>query len=42
VSKLTALGVQSLVYDPCGNVPEKGDFLSVMKANVQALEKAFP
>lgn len=42
VSKLAALGVQSLVFDPCGNVPEKGDFLNVMKANVEALEKAFP
>lgn len=42
VAKLEALGVKSLVYDPCGNVPEKGDFLSVMKANVEALEKAFP
>lgn len=42
VAKLAALGVQSMVYDPCGNVPEKGDFLSVLKTNVEALEKAFP
>lgn len=42
VAKLDAIGVKSLVVDPCGNVPDAGDFLSVMKANVEALEKAFP
>jgi zinc transport system substrate-binding protein len=42
VAKLAALGVQSVVFDPCGNVPESGDFMTVMKANVEAMEKAFP
>ena len=42
VAKLDTIGVKSLVLDPCGNVPESGDFLSVMTANVEALEKAFP
>jgi zinc transport system substrate-binding protein len=42
VAKLNALGVNSVVVDPCGNVPESGDFLSVMKANIEGLEKAFP
>ena len=42
VAKLQAIGVQSLVFSPSGNVPEKGDFISVMQANVAALEKAFP
>lgn len=42
VAKLDAIGVKSLVVDPCGNAPDAGDFLSVMKANVEALEKAFP
>jgi zinc transport system substrate-binding protein len=42
VAKLQALGLSSVVFDPCGNVPESGDFLSVMRANVAALEKAFP
>jgi zinc transport system substrate-binding protein len=42
VAKLQAIGVQSLVFSPSGNVPEKGDFMSVMQANVAALEKAFP
>lgn len=42
VAKLEALGIKSLVFDPCGNVPDSGDFMTVMKANVEALEKAFP
>jgi zinc transport system substrate-binding protein len=41
VAKLEAMGVKSLVFDPCGNVPESGDFMSVMKANIEGLEKAF-
>lgn len=42
VAKLDAIGVKSIVFDPCGNVPDGGDFLSVMKGNTEALEKAFP
>lgn len=42
VEKLAAMSIQSIVFDPCGNVPEKGDFMSVMKANVEGMEKAFP
>lgn len=42
VAKLKAIGVQSVVFDPCANVPEKGDFLAVMKENISAMEKAFP
>jgi zinc transport system substrate-binding protein len=38
---LKSLGVNSLVFNPCGNVPEKGDFLSVMDRNVENLRKAF-
>jgi len=34
VEKLKEIGVSIFVYDPCGNVPEKGDFLSVMQNNV--------
>jgi zinc transport system substrate-binding protein len=40
--KLKALGIGSLVFDPCGNRPEKGDWLSVMEENLQNLEKAAP
>ena len=39
--KLQTLGVKSLVFDPCGNTPEQGDFLSVMQQNVVRLQQAF-
>jgi zinc transport system substrate-binding protein len=41
VEKLNAMGVQSAVFDPCGNVPAEGDFLSVMQQNVMNLEAVF-
>ena len=41
VERLQALGVTSVVFAPCGNVPDKGDFLSVMKQNVDALSRVF-
>ena len=42
VRKLQTFGVWSLVFDPCGNTPEQGDFLSVMQQNVARLGQAFP
>ncbi|MDB6119236.1 MAG: Zinc transport system substrate-binding protein [Verrucomicrobiaceae bacterium] len=39
VQKLSAIGLQSVVFDPCGNTPDSGDFLSVMKANVARMEQ---
>ncbi len=41
VDELQTLGVKSLVFDPCGNTPEQGDFLSVMQQNVARLRRAF-
>lgn len=41
VEKLGTLGLQSVVFDPCGNVPASGDFMTVMTANVTAFESAF-
>lgn len=38
VDLLKEMGIRSVVFDPCGNRPEKGDFLSVMEANVANLE----
>ncbi len=38
---LQKLGVKSLVFDPAGNVPVKGNFLSVMQQNVENLKLAF-
>lgn len=42
VAKLEAIGVKSVTFDPCGNVPDSGDFMAVMKANLEAFEKVFP
>jgi zinc transport system substrate-binding protein len=41
VARLKTLGINSLVFDPCGNRPDKGDFLGVMKQNVENLKGAF-
>jgi len=38
VNKLKAMGIESVVFDPCGNMPAKGDFLSVMLENVKNIE----
>jgi zinc transport system substrate-binding protein len=35
--KLRSLGVESLVFDPCGNRPEAGDYLTVMSRNAENL-----
>ena len=40
VTRLESLGVQSTVFDPCGNVPEDGDFLEVMRRNTANLRRA--
>ena len=39
--RLKAIGVGSLVFDPCGNVPDQGDFMSVMRQNGESLKPAF-
>ena len=41
VDRLAALGVRSVVFDPCGNTPEQGNFLSVMQQNLTRLQQAF-
>lgn len=38
--KLADLGVRSVVFDPCGNVPEQGDYVSVMRENANRLGAA--
>ena len=39
--QLKSMGLDSVVFDPCGNVPEKGDFMRVMRENVENLRRAF-
>jgi len=41
VERLHAIGVESLVFDPCGNKPDQGDFLDVMQQNFANLRPAF-
>jgi zinc transport system substrate-binding protein len=41
VEKLQESGINSLVFDPCGNRPDKGDFLTVMQGNIENLKKAY-
>jgi zinc transport system substrate-binding protein len=41
VAKLKEFSVESVVYDPCGNIPDEGDFLSVMHTNVASLQQVF-
>lgn len=41
-ARLSEMGIQTVVFDPCGNRPESGDFLSVMKQNlinIQSIKK---
>lgn len=38
VAKLEALGIKSIVFNPCANEPEEGDWLSVMKQNIDNLK----
>ena len=41
IARLESLGIGSVVFDPAGNVPDNGDFLSVMHQNVQNLKSAY-
>jgi zinc transport system substrate-binding protein len=41
IARLGSLGINSVVFDPAGHIPQKGDFLSVMDQNVKNLELAF-
>lgn len=42
VERLKDLGVNSVVFNPAANVPEKGTWLDVMKANLQEIKKITP
>lgn len=39
--RLRRMGVESVVYDPVGNRPRRGDFLTVMSANAESLRTVF-
>jgi zinc transport system substrate-binding protein len=40
VKLLDERGLRSTTYDPCGNVPEEGDFLTTMTQNIENLSNA--
>jgi zinc transport system substrate-binding protein len=41
VEKLESMGMKSMIFAPYGNVPEQGDFITLMKANVENLKNVF-
>ena len=38
VRKLESMGIKSIVFNPCANIPHSGDFLTVMRENIKALK----
>ena len=38
--QLREMGVEPILFDPCGNVPTEGDYLTVMRASFINLQKA--
>jgi putative ABC transport system permease protein len=40
VDRPKSLGVGSIVFSPCGNAHDKGDFLSVMRQNIDTLRSS--
>jgi zinc transport system substrate-binding protein len=40
VAELKRRGLDSVVFDPCGNVHEEGDYLTVMRENLRRLSEA--
>lgn len=41
VTRLREKGVESVVFEPLGNRPKQGDYLSARKASLERLEKSF-
>jgi zinc transport system substrate-binding protein len=39
-NQLASLGIVAVVFNPCANKPDSGDFLSVMKQNLINLKAA--
>jgi zinc transport system substrate-binding protein len=41
VRRLEDLGVRSVVFEPCGNTPAEGDFMDVMRRNIENFRQVF-
>ena len=39
-AKLNDYGVKSIVFNPCGDMPEKDDFLARMRLNIEELNSS--
>jgi len=39
-AKVEERGLANVVFEPCGNRPDEGDYLSVMRGNIEALQGA--
>lgn len=42
VSRLAGMGIGTLVFQPAGNRPAAGNYMSVMRENLRVLQQAFP
>ena len=40
-ARLQQLGIRSVVFDPCANLPATGDFLTVMSNNLANMKQVF-
>lgn len=40
-SRLAQMGIRSVIFDPCGNRPEQGDYLEAMHRNAEALRRVY-
>ena len=40
-TRLAELGIDSITFAPCGNVPTDGDFLDVQRRNIENLARVF-
>lgn len=40
-AKLESIGLNSLVFDPCSKRPKSGDFMKIMRQNIDNLRKAY-
>jgi zinc transport system substrate-binding protein len=38
---LQKIGVESVVFDPCGNTPDDGDYISIMRSNLKQLHRLY-
>jgi zinc transport system substrate-binding protein len=39
-TRLEEIGLKVVVFNPCGNRPETGDFMDMMRKNVERLTEA--